>query len=29
MPQRDGIPLKQGDMVAYLLEARAADFFLR
>ena len=28
MPQRDGIPLKQGDMTSYLLQERAADFFL-
>jgi hypothetical protein len=29
IPQRDGVPLKQGDMTGYLLQARAADFFLR
>ena len=29
MPQRDGIPLKQGDMAGYRLQERAADFFLR
>ena|ERR1700761_1914094 len=29
MPQRDGVPLKQGDMTGYLPQARAADSFLR
>lgn len=29
MPQRHGIPLKQGDMTRYLLEERVAEFFLR
>jgi hypothetical protein len=29
IPRRNGVPLKQGDMTGYLLQARAVDFFLR